>query len=161
MPTASDKPVPRRGRPARPLPAPVIVPTLAAPASTDMGAPLSKPADPLAGYEEMMRLGTEAVNALLSTTNLMASGMRTLSNEIAAFTQGALERSVSASKAMYETRSLYELFDLTQSTAKAQIGALADEGAKLAHLSTELAQQAAAPFKDRMDAAVASLSRLA
>jgi hypothetical protein len=154
-----------------PVPAPVAVPVVQAKVASPVVAPKAvvapkpafaapKPADMMAGYEQLMKFGRAQMQAFLATTTEMASGVSTLSSELAAFTQGTVDRSVTASRAIYETKSLYELFDLTQAAYKAQFGAMVDEGNKLTHMSTELAQKAAAPLKGRVDAAVASWSRL-
>jgi phasin family protein len=104
--------------------------------------------------EAMAAFNQGNVEAVLKSSQILASGVQDLSRHFAASAQASLDEGFSAFKALAGARSLKDAFELQSSFARSTVEKSLAESGKLTDASLKLTEQALAPLTARVSAAV-------
>lgn len=104
--------------------------------------------------EQFMTFGQGNVEALVKSSQIIASGLQDLSKQIAANAQASMEESLSTFRAMTSVRSFKEAFELQANFARSHFEKAIAQTGHLTEASFKLAEQAAEPIAGRVSIAV-------
>ncbi|HET6306136.1 MAG TPA: phasin family protein [Rhodopila sp.] len=104
--------------------------------------------------EELVAFNQGNAEALLKSSQILATGVQDLSRHFAASAQASLDEGFSAFKALTGIRSLKDAFELQSSFTRAAVEKSLAESGKLTDASLKLTEQALAPLAARVTVAV-------
>jgi phasin family protein len=111
--------------------------------------------------EDFVAFGQGNVEAVLKSSQILATGLQDLGKHFAATAQAQIDETVANVKALSAVKSLKEAVDLQTSLAKAAIEKALAETGKITDVSLKLAEQVSAPLTARMTVAVEKFGRTA
>jgi phasin family protein len=115
----------------------------------------------LPGVEDLLDFGKANVEAVIATGQYLAHGMQQLTESLITWSQGSLEKTLAAGKALAGVSSVEDALALSQKAAQQSLEDLLAEGNHLTSLSTKLLEEAFAPLQSRVKAAVEKISSIA
>ena len=90
--------------------------------------------------------GAMDMNAFVTSSTALAEGMRSLGEEMMAFSQKSAQRNVETAMAVLGASSIEEAVDLQSRFVTGSVDEMMSESAKLTGMAIEVANKAAAPF---------------
>ncbi len=108
--------------------------------------------------EQFVQFSQGNVEALVKSSQIMASGFQEMTKLMASHAQSSLDHTMSTFKAMTSVKSIKEAVDLQTAYAKDAMEKAVAESGKLTEHSMKLAEQALAPISARVNAAVETFS---
>lgn len=106
------------------------------------------------GYDEMVALTKENVDAVVQSGTIVAKGAEEAGKQVAAYAQASLEKSMATGKALLAVKSLNELVELQNAYMKQSFDTMVAESTKLQELSVKVTSAAFAPLSARVNATV-------
>ncbi len=106
--------------------------------------------------EQFITFGQGNVEAMVKSSQIVASGLQDLSKQMAANAQAVVEESLSTFRAIAGVRSVKEVFDLQTSFARASLEKAMSQTGQITEASLKLAEQAYSPLAARATLAVES-----
>ena len=111
--------------------------------------------------EEFVTFGQGNVEAMVKSSQIVASGMQDISKQLAAAMQASLDETMSTFRAMAGVRSIKEAIDLQTTLARNTVEKTLTQTSSVADTSFKIAEQAIAPIAGRVSLAVDRISRSA
>lgn len=111
--------------------------------------------------EEMVTFGQGNIEALVKSSQIVATGWQDLGKTMAAHAQASMDEAMSTFRAMTGVRSIKEAFDLQTTLARSAVEKTLTQTGHVAESSFKLAEQAMAPIANRMSVAVSSFTKTA
>jgi phasin family protein len=106
------------------------------------------------GYDELVTIAKDNAEAWSSAANVAGKGFETINSEWFAFSRQVLEEGIAATRAMFETKSAKDLFELQSDFARKAVDAYVAEITKIGDIAVSTAKDAAAPLQARVTAFV-------
>ena len=106
--------------------------------------------------EQFITFGQGNVEALVKSSQIVATGLQDLTKQMAANAQAVVDESLSTFRAMSTVRSVKEAFDLQANFARTQFEKAVAQTGQLTETSFKLAEEAMAPLAGRVTLAVES-----
>ncbi|MBV8912988.1 MAG: phasin family protein [Acetobacteraceae bacterium] len=106
--------------------------------------------------EQFITFGQGNIEALVKSSQIVATGLQDITKQIAANTQAAVDESLSTFRALSTVRSLKEAFDLQANYARTAFEKVVAQTGQLTETSFKLAEQAFEPLAGRVTLAVES-----
>ena len=106
--------------------------------------------------EQFITFGQGNVEALVKSSQIVATGLQDLSKQLAANAQATMDETMSTFRAMATVRSIKEAMDLQASLARSTFEKAMQQTGQLTETSFKLAEQAMQPIASRMTLAVES-----
>ncbi|MBP2230730.1 phasin family protein [Azospirillum agricola] len=113
----------------------------------------------LKSYEDIQAANKATVAALVESGSIAAKGAEDLSREFVAYSQSALDKSITTGKALLTAKSLQEVVELQNSFFKSSFDSLVAEASRIQELSVKVTNEALAPLNARVTATVETLSK--
>lgn len=113
----------------------------------------------LKSYEDLQAAGKANVEALVESSSIAAKGAEDLSREIVAYSQSALDKSITTGKAMLTAKSIQEVVELQKDFFKSSFDSMVAEATRIQELSVKVTNEALAPLSTRVNATVETLSK--
>ncbi len=107
--------------------------------------------------EDFMAFNNGNVEAIVKSSQIMASGFQDMTKLMAAAAQATMDDTMSTWRALTGVRSLKEAVDLQTSLARSTMEKAVSQGGQVAETSFKVAEQAIAPITNRFSVAVESL----
>ena len=108
--------------------------------------------------EQLVQFSQGNVEAMVKSTQIMASGFQEMTKLMASHAQASLDHTMSTFRAMSGVKSIKEVIDIQSAFARdAMEKAMAESGRMTEH-SMKLAEQALAPISARVNVAVETFS---
>ena len=111
--------------------------------------------------EQIVTFGQGNVEALVKSSQILATGMQDLSKLMAASAQATIDEAMSAFRAMTSVRSLKDAADLQANLARSAVEKALTQSGQVAETSFKVAEQAFAPISSRLSLAVQSFGKVA
>lgn len=111
--------------------------------------------------EQFVSFGQGNVEALVKSSQIVATGLQDLSKLMAASAQASMDEAMHAFRAMTGVRSLKEAADLQATLARSTVEKALTDGNQVAETSFKVAEQAFAPISGRMSLAMQSFGKTA
>jgi len=111
--------------------------------------------------EQFVSFGQGNVEAMVQSSQIVATGLQDLSKLMAASAQASIDEAMSAFRAMTSVRSLKDATDLQASLARSTVEKALTQTSQVAEASYKVAEQAFAPISSRMSLAVQSFGKTA
>jgi phasin family protein len=108
--------------------------------------------------EQVAHFSQGNVEALMKSSQILATGFQDISKLVAANARASLDESMATFKALSAVKSLKEVFDLQTSFARTSLEKAMSESGKITEHSLKVAEQAFAPISARVNAAVETFS---
>lgn len=106
--------------------------------------------------EQFISFGQGNVEALVKTSQIVATGLQELTKQIAANAQATMDEAMSTMRAMTTVRSVKEAMDLQASLARSTLEKAVSQTGQITETSFKLAEQAMEPIAHRVTLAVES-----
>src|SRR3954452_6060894 len=106
--------------------------------------------------EQFITFGQGNVEALVKSSQIVATGLQDITKQIAANAQAAVDESMSTFRALSTVRSVKEALDLQATLARSNFEKAVAQTGQLTEASFKLAEQAIQPLAGRMTLAVES-----
>ncbi len=111
--------------------------------------------------EDFVSFGQGNVEAIVKSSQIMATGIQELTKQMAATAQASLDEAVSTFRAMAGVKSIKEVIELQTTLARSAVEKAMTQTSHVADTSMKLAEQAIAPITGRMTLAVESFGKQA
>ncbi len=111
--------------------------------------------------EQFVTFGQGNVEALVKSSQIVATGMQDLSKLVAANTQASMDQAMSTFRALTSVRSLKDAMDIQATFARTAIEKTLAQTGKVAETPFKVAEQAMAPIAGRVSLAVESFGKTA
>ena len=111
--------------------------------------------------EQFVSFGQGNVEALVQSSQIVATGLQDLSKLMAANAQASMDEAMTTFRAMTNVRSLKDATDLQASLARSTVEKALTQTGRVAETSFKVAEQAFAPISNRMSLAVQSFGTTA
>ena len=115
-----------------------------------------KKEDNMKTAEQFITFGQGNVEALVKSSQIVATGLQDLTKQMAANAQAVVDESLSTFRALSTVRSVKEAFDLQANFARTQFEKAVAQTGQLTETSFKLAEEAMAPLAGRVTLAVES-----
>src|SRR3954453_4136329 len=106
--------------------------------------------------EQFITFGQGNVEALVKSSQIVATGLQDMSKQIAVNAQAAMDETMSTMRALSTVRSVKEALDLQATLARSNFEKAVAQTGQLTEASFKLAEQAIQPLAGRMTLAVES-----
>lgn len=106
--------------------------------------------------EQFITFGQGNVEALVKTSQIVATGLQDLSKQIAANAQATVDETLSTMRAMSSVRSIKEAMELQATLARSTFEKAVSQTGQITETSFKLAEQAMGPIAHRVTLAVES-----
>ncbi|HEY1613080.1 MAG TPA: phasin family protein [Rhizomicrobium sp.] len=103
-------------------------------------------------YDHVLGYGRETVEAYVKAANAAGKGVETLQNEIYSYSKNSVEESMSATKALFATKSVHEAFELQTDFAKSAFDGYVGQMTKISEIMFNTAKDAFGPLQGRVQA---------
>ena len=107
--------------------------------------------------EEFITFGQANVEAVVKSSQIVATGLQEITKQFAATAQATVEETMSTFRAMSTVKSIKEAMDLQASLARFAMDKAVSQTGQAAEASFKLAEQAIAPIAGRVTLAVDTL----
>jgi phasin family protein len=104
--------------------------------------------------EQFITFGQGNVEALVKSSQIVATGLQDISKQIAANAQAAMDETLSTIRALATVRSVKEAFDLQATLARTTFEKAVSQTGQITETSFKLAEQAMEPIAGRVTLAV-------
>lgn len=111
--------------------------------------------------EEFVTFGQGNVEALVKSSQIVATGMQDLTKQIASAMQASMDETMTTFRALAGVRSFKEAMDLQATLARNTVEKALAQTGQVADTSFKIAEQAIAPIASRVTLAVEKVSRAA
>lgn len=111
------------------------------------------------GYPEIADFNKETVEAVLTSTNVVAKGVEELGQEIASYAQQAAEKNVETAQKLFAMKNMQDVLDLQAEWAKTAFDGFVAESAKLQEMSRQFTTKASEPISKQVNAAVEKFAK--
>jgi phasin family protein len=106
--------------------------------------------------EQFITFGQGNVEALVKSSQIVATGLQDMTKQIAANAQAAMDETLSTMRALSTVRSIKEALDLQATLARSNFEKAVSQTGQLTEASFKLAEQAIQPLAGRVTLAVES-----
>lgn len=106
--------------------------------------------------EQFISFGQGNVEALVKSSQIVATGLQDLSKQFAASAQAAMDESMSNFRAIAGVRSIKDAFEMQANLARSSVEKMMSQSGQFAEASFKLAGQAYEPIANRMTIAASS-----
>jgi phasin family protein len=103
----------------------------------------------------MMR---DAINAILQSSTILTKGCEEMCDSMSTLMQKSLENGALASRAIIKAKSVNDVMDVQSGLMKSGFDSIMAETNRITQLSSRIAQEAAEPVAQHMNAAITKLS---
>lgn len=114
---------------------------------------------PFKGYEELASFGKENVEAMVRSGAVLAEAAQEFNKAWFGLARSAVDRNIAAGEALVGCKTPGEAFEVQSGLAKSQAETAVAEGRRLSELSLKVADDAAEPIAERINAAVDKFSK--
>ncbi len=111
--------------------------------------------------EEFMTFGQANIDAMVKSSQILASGVQDLTKHFAAAAQASMDEAMANMRALGSVKSVKEAIELQTSLARTTIEKTLAQTGQMADQSFKLAEQAIAPISGRLAIATESFSKQA
>ena len=111
--------------------------------------------------EDFVSFGQGNVEALVRSSQIVASGLQDIGKMMAASAQASMAEAMETFRALSSVRSMEEAIDLQATLARSAVEKTLTQTGQVAETSLKLAEEAIAPIASRMSLAVQSFGRAA
>ncbi len=101
----------------------------------------------------------DSMNAALQSATALTKGYEELYDTVSSLVQKSLENSAQASRAMLSAKSVHDLMDTHSSLLKNGFDSLMSEINNITQLTSRIAQQAAEPVANHVNATISKISQ--
>lgn len=112
-----------------------------------------------AGYEDLIGLGKENLEAAVKSSQLFAKGAEAINATLFQAAREAVEENIKASKAIMGCKTPEEFFEVQNDVARANYEKLLVESRKVTDMTVKLAEESAQPIAERVTASVEILTK--
>ena len=106
--------------------------------------------------EQFISFGQGNMEALVRSSQIVATGLQELSKQMAANAQATMDESMSTFRAFAGVRSIKEVFEMQANFARSSVEKVVSQTGQLTEASFKLAEQACEPIVGRVTVAVDS-----
>lgn len=106
--------------------------------------------------EQFISFGQGNIEAMVKSSQIVATGLQDLGKQIAANAQAALDESMSTFRAMSGVRSIKEAFEMQANFARSSVEKAMSQTGQFTEASMKIAGQAYEPIAGRVNVAVES-----
>ena len=99
-------------------------------------------------FEDMQKLGTNAVEATMQSLTTASKGAQTVAAETAEFARKSFEQGTSAMQNLFGARSMERAVEVQSQYAQAAFEGVVAQGAKMNELMADVAKQSFKPVED-------------
>ena len=110
-------------------------------------------------YDELADFNKDTIEAVITSSNVVAKGVENFGQEIASYAQQAAEKNIETAKKLFAVKSMQDAMDLQAEWAKLAFGSFLAESAKLQDMSVQVSSKAAEPLSKQVNAAVEKFSK--
>jgi phasin family protein len=110
-------------------------------------------------FDELAEFNKGNIEAFVAASSAAAKGFETLSQQLIAYNQKAVETSVATAKALLGCRTMQDVVEVQTDLTKKGIDEWLAEGTKLSELTVKVANQTAEPISTRLSEAVDRLMK--
>ena len=118
-------------------------------------------ADAFKGYEDVVGMGKQNMEAVMQSTAILAQGLQKINAAWFSLAQNSIDDGVAATKAMFGTKNIGDAVKVPMDLAKSNYDHLVGETRKISELSMKVAEEAAGPITGRFNAAVERFTKQA
>ncbi len=111
--------------------------------------------------EEFVTFGQGNVEALVKSSQIVATGLQELTKQMAATAQASMDEMMTTFRAMSGVKSIKDAVELQTSFARTSVEKALTQTGHVAETSFKLAEQAIAPIAGRMSLAVETFGKTA
>jgi phasin family protein len=111
--------------------------------------------------EDFISFGQGNVEALVKSSQIVATGLQDISKMMAASMQASIDEAMGTFRALSGVRSVKEAIDLQATLARSAVEKTLTQTSQVAETSFKLAEQAIAPIASRMSVAAQSFGKTA
>lgn len=104
------------------------------------------------GYDQFWDYGRDTIEAYVKAANVAGKGVETIQNEIYAFSRQSVEESISATKALFGSKSVHEAFEVQSDFIKSAFESYVSEMTKLHEIMFSTTKEALNPIQGRVQA---------
>ena len=103
-------------------------------------------------YDNLFGYSRETVEACVKAANAAGKGVETLHNELYTYSKQSVEESISATRALFASKSVHEAFELQTDFVKSSFDNYVGEMTKLSEIVFSMAKEAMSPLQGRVQA---------
>jgi phasin family protein len=104
------------------------------------------------GYDQFWDYGRDTIEAYVKAANVAGKGVETIQNEIYAYSRQSVEESISATKALFGSKSVHEAFEVQSDFVKSAFESYVSEMTKLHEIMFSTTKEALNPIQGRVQA---------
>ena len=104
------------------------------------------------GYDQFWDYGRDTIEAYVKAANAAGKGVETIQNEIYAYSRQSVEESISATKALFGSKSVHEAFEVQSDFVKSAFESYVSEMTKLHEIMFSTTKEALNPIQGRVQA---------
>jgi phasin family protein len=104
------------------------------------------------GYDQIISFGKDNAEAVLKSANAAGKGIETINSEVFAYVRKSAEESVTATKAVFSSKTVEQAFQLQSEFGKAMFETYVDQLAKFGDMALATARHTAEPLQARVSA---------
>ncbi|MGI4794595.1 MAG: phasin family protein [Janthinobacterium lividum] len=108
--------------------------------------------------EQFLSFGQGNIEAMVKSSQIVATGLQDLGKQMAANAQSAMDDSMSTFRAMSSVRSIKEAFEMQANFARSSVEKVMTQTGQFTEASMKLAGQAFEPIAGRVNVAVSGFS---
>src|ERR1035438_6283964 len=102
------------------------------------------------GYDQIISFGKDNAEAVLKSANAAGKGIETINSEVFAYVRKSAEESVTATKAVFSSKTVEQAFQLQSEFGKAMFETYVDQLAKFGDMALATARHTAEPLQARV-----------
>ncbi len=112
----------------------------------------------LTRIEDAASFNRNNVEACMQAANIMASGMKDMSQAMASTMQASMENAMSTSKAMMGVKTMRDLVELQSNYMKNMLDSMMSETTKISEIAVRCTSEAAEPISERVNNMVVQIA---
>lgn len=116
-------------------------------------------ADTFKGYEDMIALSKENVEAMVQSNGIFSKGVQEINEKILKLVQSNMAQTVDYTQKIISCTSIEAVVALQQEIATVQYSKTVEESKLLSEMTVKLAEKAAKPISDRVNVTIETLSK--
>jgi len=110
-------------------------------------------------YDELADFNKETIEAMITSSNVVAKGVEDLGQELAAYAQQAAEKNIATAQKLFAVKNVQDAMDLQVEWAKSAFDGFVAESTKLQDMSMQLGTKASEPLSKQVNAAVEKFAK--
>ncbi|MDD3288587.1 MAG: phasin family protein [Alphaproteobacteria bacterium] len=118
-------------------------------------------ANMMKAYQDMSQIASDSVNAAMQSASVVTKGYEELLSSIGSLAKNNFETTMSASKAIFSSKSIQEAMSAQASALKANSDSMLSGVNKLSEISARIAQDALNPVAENMNTAISRVAKTA